>query len=276
MLEIPESLTLASQLNEAVYGKTIQKVIAGHSPHKFTFYHGDPASYNKLLSGQVIGKSTGIGSMVEVSAGNRRIVLSEGVNLRYYNDSNKVPVKHQLLIEFNDGSILVVSVQMYGAIQAFIEGNNDNKYYYIAREKPSPLNDSFDLIYFNTLRTGDTNTLSVKAYLATGQRIPGLGNGVLQDVLLLARIHPKRKMETISKKEYTGLFHSVKNTLFEMTRLGGRDTEKDLFGREGGYKTLLSKNTVGKPCSICGAIIEKSSYLGGAIYWCPDCQPNLK
>ena len=276
MLEIPESLTLASQLNEAVYGKTIQKVIAGHSPHKFTFYHGDPASYNKLLSGQVIGKSIGIGSMVEVSAGNRSIVLSEGVNLRYYNDSNKIPVKHQLLIEFNDGSILVVSVQMYGAIQAFMEGNNDNKYYCIARGKPSPLNDSFDLIYFNTLRTGDTNTLSVKAYLATGQRIPGLGNGVLQDVLLLARIHPKRKMETISKKEYTGLFHSVKNTLFEMTRLGGRNTEKDLFGREGGYKTLLSKNTVGKPCSICGAIIEKSSYLGGAIYWCPDCQPNLK
>ena len=275
MLEIPESLTLASQLNEAVYGKTIQKVIAGHSPHKFTFYHGDPASYNKLLLGQVIGKSTGIGSMVEVSAGNRRIVLSEGINLRYYNDSNKIPVKHQLLIEFNDGSILVVSVQMYGAIQAFIEGNNDNKYYYIAREKPSPLNDSFDLIYFNTLRTGDTNTLSVKAYLATGQRIPGLGNGVLQDILLLSRIHPKRKMETISKKEYTGLFHSVKNTLFEMTRLGGRNTEKDLFGREGGYKTLLSKNTVGKPCSICGAIIEKSSYLGGAIYWCPNCQMNL-
>ncbi len=276
MLEIPESLTIASQLNEAIYGKTIQKVIAGHSPHKFTFYHGDPASYNKLLSGQVIGKSTGIGSMVEVSAGNRSIVLSEGVNLRYYNDSNKIPVKHQLLIEFNDGSILVVSVQMYGAIQAFIEGNNDNKYYYIAREKPSPLNDSFDLIYFNTLRTGDTNTLSVKAYLATGQRIPGLGNGVLQDILLLSRIHPKRKMETISKEEYTGLFHSVKNTLFEMARLGGRNTEKDLFGREGGYKTLLSKNTVGKPCTICGSIIEKSSYLGGAIYWCPDCQPNLK
>ena len=198
MLEIPESLTLASQLNKAIYGKTIQNVIASYSPHKFTFYQGDPANNYKLLLGQVIGESIGIGSMVEVSAGNRRIVLSEGVNLRYYNDSNKIPAKHQLLIEFNDGSILVVSVQMYGAIQAFIEGNNDNKYYYIAREKPSPLNDSFDLIYFNTLRTGDTNTLSVKAYLATGQRIPGLGNGVLQDILLLACIHPKRKMETIS------------------------------------------------------------------------------
>ena len=165
---------------------------------------------------------------------------------------------------------------MYGALLVFVEGDSDNKYYHIAREKPSPLDDNFDLIYFNTLRTGDTNTLSVKAYLAAGQRIPGLGNGVLQDILLLARIHPKRKMETISGKEYTVLFHSVKNTLAEMVRLGGRDTEKDLFGRAGRYKTLLSKNTVGKPCSICGAIIEKSFYLGGAIYWCPNCQTSLK
>ena len=276
MMEIPESLTIANQLNGVVFGKTIKNVIAGYSPHKFAFYQGDPANYNKLLSGRVIGRSAGIGSMVEISVDNRRIVLSEGVNCRYYVDTDKMPAKHQLLIKFSDGSIFVVSVQMYGAIQAFIEGNNDNKYYYIARERPSPLNDRFDLTYFNTLRTGDTDTLSVKAYLATGQRIPGLGNGVLQDILLIARIHPKRKMKTISEKEYTGLFYSVKNTFTEMTRSGGRDTERDLFGRTGRYKTLLSKNTVGKPCSICGAIIEKSFYLGGAIYWCPNCQTSLK
>ena len=276
MMEIPESLTIANQLNGVVFGKTIKNVIAGYSPHKFAFYQGDPANYNELLSGRVIGRSAGIGSMVEISVDNRRIVLSEGVNLRYYDDSNKTPPKHQLLIEADDGNILVASVQMYGALLVFVEGDSDNKYYHIAREKPSPLDDNFDLIYFNTLRTGDTNTLSVKAYLAAGQRIPGLGNGVLQDILLLARIHPKRKMETISGKEYTVLFHSVKNTLAEMVRLGGRDTEKDLFGRAGRYKTLLSKNTVGKPCTICGFIIEKSFYLGGAIYWCPNCQTSLK
>ncbi len=275
MLEIPESLTIANQLNGVVFGKTIQNVIAGHSSHKFAFYQGDPANYNELLSGQIVGRSTGIGSMVEISVGNYRIVLSEGVNLRYYNDSNKIPAKHQLLIEIDDGSILVASVQMYGALLVFEEGNSDNKYYHIAREKPSPLDDSFDLIYFNTLRAEDTDTLSVKAYLATEQRIPGLGNGVLQDILLKAGIHPKRKMETISEKEYADLFYSVKNILAEMTRLGGRDTEKDLFGRGGGYKTLLSKRTVGTPCSFCNNMIEKSSYLGGAIYWCPKCQPNL-
>ena len=47
----------------------------------------------------------------------------------------------------------------------------------------------------------------------------------------------------------------------------------DLFGNSGAYRTILSKHTVGKPCPVCGAKIEKASYLGGAVYWCPLCQP---
>jgi formamidopyrimidine-DNA glycosylase len=162
---------------------------------------------------------------------------------------------------------------MYGAVLAFIEGTYDNKYYLMAKEKPQPLTDTFDKAYFNTLRSEGLHKLSAKAFLATEQRIPGLGNGVLQDILFRANIHPKRKIGTISEKELDNLSHSVKDTLAEMTKLGGRDTEKDLFGNAGGYRTLLSKNTVGKPCPVCSANIQKTSYLGGAVYWCPMCQP---
>jgi formamidopyrimidine-DNA glycosylase len=80
-------------------------------------------------------------------------------------------------------------------------------------------------------------------------------------------------MGTLSEKEFDRMFHAVKDTLAEMTRLGGRDTEKDLFGNSGGYKTILSRNTVGRPCFVCGAEIQKAAYMGGTIYWCPVCQP---
>jgi formamidopyrimidine-DNA glycosylase len=273
MIEIPESTTIAMQLNETVRGKTICGIIANASPHKFAFYHGDPADYSALLAGQVIGDSFGIGAMIEIVAGDRRIVLGDGANLRYYNGLNKTPSKHQLLLEFDNGSILVCTVQMYGSVLAFMEGTYDNKYYLVAKEKPRPLTDAFDRAYFDALRTEGSDKLSAKAFLATEQRIPGLGNGVLQDILFHAGIHPKRKIKTLSEKELDGLFRSVKNTLAEMMRLGGRDTEKDLFGSAGGYRTLLSKNTVGKPCPVCGADIQKAAYLGGAIYWCPICQP---
>jgi formamidopyrimidine-DNA glycosylase len=44
------------------------------------------------------------------------------------------------------------------------------------------------------------------------------------------------------------------------------------FGCSGGYRTILSKNTVGKPYPICGTSIRKEAYLGGSIYIGEDCQ----
>ena len=58
-----------------------------------------------------------------------------------------------------------------------------------------------------------------------------------------------------------------------MTDKGGRDTEKDLFGNFGKYKTILSKNTYKNPCPNCGGTITKEAYLGGSVYYCQICQP---
>ena len=51
MIELPESHVIAGQMREALSGKRILKVEADHSPHKFTFYQGDPATYPLLLEG---------------------------------------------------------------------------------------------------------------------------------------------------------------------------------------------------------------------------------
>ena len=57
-----------------------------------------------------------------------------------------------------------------------------------------------------------------------------------------------------------------------MTEKGGRDTEPDFFGQPGGYHTILCKNTVNKPCPVCGTSIKKEAYMGGSVYYCPKCQ----
>lgn len=117
--------------------------------------------------------------------------------------------------------------------------------------------------------TDEDKKLSVKAFLATKQRIPGLGNGVLQDILFNAKLHPKRKMNTLSKEDYSFLYYCVKNTLYDMTSRGGRNTEKDLFSCPGGYKTILSSKTLDKPCPVCNDELVREAYLGGNIYYCP-------
>ncbi|NIP55857.1 MAG: endonuclease VIII, partial [candidate division Zixibacteria bacterium] len=145
----------------------------------------------------------------EIAAGDAKVLYSDGVNLRYCNRGEKLPDKHQLLLEFDDGSSLVGWVQMYGGLSAFREGENDNKYYLIAKEKPSPLSSDFDEDYFKSLFEEGAAKLSLKAFLATEQRIPGLGNGVLQDILFNARMHPKKKAGILTAADKHILFGSV-------------------------------------------------------------------
>jgi formamidopyrimidine-DNA glycosylase len=273
MIEIPEALNIAKQINEAIHGKRIANVVAGHTPHKLVWYFGDKAKYRDLLVGKVIGKAAACGGMVEITAGESRILLGEGVGIRFHAVDALRPPKHQLMIEFGDRSALTASVQMYGGVGCFRNGQLDNPYYKATKEKPSPLTSEFSKSYFEQmLGSEEVQKLSLKALLATEQRIPGLGNGILQDILFNAKLHPKKKTNTLSAADRKALFHSLKSTIAEMAAKGGRDIELDLFGHPGGYRTMLCKNTVKNPCLVCGTVIQKEAYMGGAIYYCEKCQ----
>jgi len=272
MIELPEAITLANQINRTVAGKKIIEAEAAHSPHKFAFYNGDPSAYNGLLAGKTIGEAVPRGAQVEILIGDISLLISDGVNLRYLYANEKVPEKRQMLITLEDNNKLVASIQMYGGLWVFPAGDFDNEYYLAAKNKTSPVTDAFDKAYFDSLFTDNTARLSLKAFLATEQRIPGLGNGVLQDILFNAQMHPKRKVGSLSGDDKNVLFEAVKSTLKTMIEKGGRDTDTDLFGLPGGYKTILSKNTVARPCPVCGGEIMKEAYMGGSVYYCPACQ----
>ena len=179
MIELPEATTIAEQVCTALTGKRIESVTANHSPHKFAWFYGDPGEYDNLLKGQTVENAIPCGGLVEIWAGARRILFGDSVNLRYHPAGDKAPAKHQILIEFDDSSMFSVSVQMYGGLWVFPAGQFDNP-------------------HFESLLEGEKRqSLSAKAFLATEQRIPGLGNGVLQDILWTAMIQPKRKMATL-------------------------------------------------------------------------------
>ena len=273
MIEIPEAIVLSQQLDQSLKGKRVVKTLAAVSPHKFTWYSGDPACYGALTDGKTVLFAASCAGRVELCLGDVTLRFLDGVNLRLYAPDKNPPTKHQLFTEFDDGSTLVATVAMYGGIMCIPKGEpDDDKYTLAAKNAPPPLSDVFDYAYFISLLDDKCQKLSAKAFLATEQRIPGLGNGVLQDILLNARVHPKTKMNTLSSGQLHTLFDSIKATLKEMTDGGGRDTERDLFGNFGRYRTKLSKNSLPYPCQNCGGIIRKEAYLGGSIYYCESCQ----
>lgn len=273
MLEIPESKTISNQAGKALIGKKIVNVYTATHKHKFAFFSGDPSGYIKLLTGREVKFTKGHGMFVDVFCDEDVcFTISEGTNIRYYTASELPPEKYQLLIIFDDGSFTAYSVAMYGGIWAY-RGIFDNPYYQGSLNSISPLEDEFDEAYFDTIFNNATNNVSMKALLATKQRIPGLGNGVLHDILFNARLNPRKKISAINDSKKAELFDSLKVTLNKMTDSGGRNTERDFYGNFGGYETILSKNTYKNPCPNCGDVIVKEAYLGGAIYYCPSCQP---
>lgn len=274
MIELPEAIILSRQIGQELVGKEIRDVAVLQSPHKFAWFHGEAQEYPERLRGKVVTGSESHGGMVLIRLGETSLAFQDGPRLRYATESSPRPKKHQLLIDFTDSSYFWVSIQMYGGIACFDRDDWDNDYFHVALDKPSPLGQDFTPDYFHGLcDLPNFDKLSAKAFLATEQRVPGLGNGVLQDILFRAGIHPKRKMGTASGQELEDLYASIRSTLQTMVDDGGRDTEQDLFGEPGGYATVCSRKTVGSPCPSCGDAILKASYAGGSVYLCPSCQP---
>lgn len=273
MIEIPEGITLAKQLDKELKNKKIVDLVADSSHHSFAWYNGDPKEYTKNFTGKVVEGAYSYGGKLHLQlSDNCGFMFCDGTTPRYYTDKSKLPKKHQLYIEFEDSTYLICTIRMYGGIMGYT-GILDNDFDYVARVKLDLFSEEFNLDYFKgILASSGKGKLSAKAFLATGQRIPGLGNGVAQDILFNAEISPKRDMATLSEEEFEKLFHATKDTIIDMTEKGGRDVENDIYGNPGGYQTILSKNTYLNPCPRCGREIKKEAYLGGSVYYCMNCQ----
>ena len=64
MIELPEALVIARQMNEVIAGKTIASAIRGNAPHKFAFYTRSAEEYAEILKDRQIGPARGHGGLI--------------------------------------------------------------------------------------------------------------------------------------------------------------------------------------------------------------------
>lgn len=273
MLELPETYTFSKQLNDRLAGKQLAAGTLQASPHKFAFFT-EEVDYSSVLEKQIISKVYPVAAYITIEfSGGSRLLFRDGIRFYLADSENNLPKKHQLLLAFSDGTFLACSVAMYGAMMFYPDEKEQTDIYYrAAAEKPVPYDAVFDFSYYQSLIPENPKKMSLKAFLGTEQRIPGLGNGCLHDIFFVAGMRPRRQLASLNETEHRTLYKSVVQTLTKMKDGGGRDTEKDIYGQPGGYQTILSKNTYKSGCKVCGADIVKENFLGGTIYYCPECQ----
>lgn len=152
MLELPESITIGEQMNAALVGKRLCRVLPPTKAHKFCWYAGDPAEYDAAVRGSSIQSAQGFGIFAEVAFDNgKRLCFNDGVNARL-TSLDDAPKNYQLLMEFVDGTALAFTVAMYGGI-ILHDGSYDNAYYLNSRAAISPFSDEFES-YYRVLMAG--------------------------------------------------------------------------------------------------------------------------
>ena len=279
MIEMPEAVTLARQMNAELAGKTIVRFTRGTQTHKFLWLNRPDEEYEAILPGKTITSASSYGRSLYLHMGKENLLWwgDAGGKILYHAPGEVLPAKHHLNWEFSDGSHLTYALQMWGAVKLldaaeFNERPNDET-------GLPPLHTNFTFERFNTMldEYPEKTSKGIKGFLvATGYVMPnhisGLGNAIVQDILFHARLSPKRKTPDITPKERQRLYDAIQATIAKAIELGGRYDEYDLYGNPGGYIRLMDSKTVDKPCPKCGTSIQKISYLGGACYLCPDCQ----
>lgn len=271
-VELPEALKLATQMNDELVGKTIARVHLRDCDslvrQGFVNLHEVDVA-NKTIS-SVAAKGKWI--LVKLEPDMYLLcALETGGKILYHPDEASSPDKYNVRFDFADGSFLTERIVGWGWAKAVREDELES-HRYPGKIGVSPVDsEAFSFQRFCDIFDG-YGKKAVKYILLRHEEIAGIGNGYLQDILFRAKVHPKRKAGEMSEEERMLLYTAIVETLNEAVRLGGRDTEYDLFGNPGGYRAMLGKHMKRQPCPECGTLIEKLSVLGSSCYVCPSCQ----
>ena len=276
MFELPEYVTLARQMNGVLPGKTIQRGQLGNSPHKFVWYNRSHDEFEGLTQGKKVGRATSRGRwlFLPLEPGYVLLLGECGGKVLYHPPDARIPAKYHLFLTFEDGSFFTVTTQMWGAMELYEAGEEQNRQY-VVDMRPTPVEPAFTFDYFAALldELAQGEKRSAKALLTQDQIIPGLGNAIAQDILFNARLNPRHSIADLAPDQKRALYESIIDTVHEVIDKGGRYDEYDLYGQRGGYERIMDKNALGRPCPECGGEVVKIQYLGGSCYLCPHCQP---
>lgn len=275
MFEVPETTTLAKQFNESLKGRRVAEGRLGNTPHKFVSYNRTHEEFTTLTQGKIIGETTAKGRwlLTPLEPGYVLVLGECGGKILRHEPGSPTPEKYHLYLAFEDGAFLTVMTQMWGAMELYQTGQEQERQY-IKGMRTTPVKPGFTFAYFSTLidELLQGEKRSAKSLLTQDQIIPGLGNAIAQDILFRARLHPRRALADLSPGQRRDLYAALVDTVREATEKGGRNDEIDLYGRPGGYVRIMDNQAAGKPCPECGRKVEKIQYLGGACYFCPQCQ----
>lgn len=193
------------------------------------------------------------------------------------NDSlvNELPDKStRVELSFSDGTKLFFNDQRKFGWMRLLPTIEIPNIRFMQKVGPEPLSADFMANDF-IQRLARRPRTNIKAALLDQTVVAGIGNIYADESLWGAKIHPKRLVVSLTKKEMTLLYEEMRAVMNLAVEKGGssNSTYVNAEGKKGSYMDFARVfRREGLACPRCGTIIEKSRVAGRGTHTCPVCQ----
>ncbi len=289
MPELPEVETVRSGLSERIVGLTVVSELHDtekgfpNSPHDVSqFLIGATiAAVRRRAKVLIIDLSTEYSLLVHLKMTGQLVHVSaaDRFGAGHPNDSlvNALPdASTRVTLTFNDGSQLYFNDQRKFGWMKLLPTHEIPHTPFMQKVGPEPLEHTF-LVQDFIERLARRPRTSIKAALLDQSVVAGIGNIYADESLWGAKIHPLRRVQSLTKEEVAVLYQEVRFVMTLAIQKGGSSNQNyvNAEGKKGSYMDFARVfRKEGTPCSRCGAIIEKTRVAGRGTHICPHCQPS--
>ncbi len=274
MVELPEAMILSQQMDKELRGKEIVSAYIDNFKPKIFFLNTSVDEFIESVTDCSINSVYCKGKWIylELSSGQFFATAPEmGANILFHEEESTKSDNYHFKFVFDDGTSLTLKYLGFIFARLGTEEELESEKY-PGKIGPTPLDKEF--LYEDFSKLLNESNRMVKSILLEHQNLPGVSNFYLNEALYKAKIHPKRKANSLGESEKKILFESIQKTLKDAFDANGRIERKDLYGVKGKYVRSLNSKSVGKPCPICGKLISKINVGGTNSYICNQCQKN--
>ena len=274
MPELPETETIARDLNGAIRGRRIERVSVRKAD---VLREVTPRSMSKRLHHATIVKSWRRAKLVviDLDSGDRIVVQPRFTGALLIDDGTLTASElsySTLRFDLDDGRALhYADVRRLGTV-ALMDADRFEEY--SGKLGIEPLDRAFTARHLSGILRATSQP--VKKVLMEQRKIAGIGNIYANEALWRARIDPSRSSASVSLDEANVLRDSIVEVLEEAIEARGTSFRdyRDARGKRGSFvEKLEAYGRAGLPCRRCGhKLVMTHAIDGRATTLCVKCQ----